>query len=163
MLIILLLPLMAFAHVLQDDVLRTGAAHFNLPEVCQRMFRHEAPLIEVVNGTQIDCMGKKLSVPDFCEKALAHDPYLIRGYVSKTDNKVHCISGKKVVFKYLCAKRTPHCLAAPEQACQQLRSRLARRLEVVSASFTKDAAGIKQLNCYYGSELAQLDVTGGEL
>lgn len=115
------------------------------------MVSHEAPLIEYVSGTEIDCMGKKVKVSDFCEKELAQDPYYLRAFVVEDSKEVVCESGKKVLFKYLCVKLTDRALCGTEakKSCENIRLKLARRLENVHASFTKNEKGIKQLNCYF--------------
>ena len=98
------IPLLVSAHVIQDDVSTTDKIRFSLKAVCSKMVTHEAPLIEVVSGTELDCMGKKVSVGQFCEKEMAADPYYLRSYVDRDTKEVVCQSGKKVIFKYLCVK-----------------------------------------------------------
>lgn len=142
-----------FGHVIQDDVATTQKEKFSLRTVCQKMVTHESPLIEIVSGTVIDCMGKKVEVSDFCDKEMAADPYYIRAYVDQTEKQVVCHSGKKVLFKYLCVKRTDaqYCEGKAMARCEELKTKLAKRLDLVHSSFVKNEKGIKQLNCFFES------------
>ncbi|HXH31129.1 MAG TPA: hypothetical protein VNJ01_09990 [Bacteriovoracaceae bacterium] len=150
---LLLLPLLSFAHVVTDDVSVTEKNPFNFQSVCKSMVTHETPLIEPVSGTELDCMGKKVQASDFCLKAMAADPYYLRAYVDKEKKQVVCVSGKKVIFKYLCVKLSDQeiCGAGAQESCKVIQHKLARRLDVVHSSFTKNDKGIRQLNCYFES------------
>lgn len=142
-----------YAHVLQDDVNITDKTPFSFSAVCQKMVTHESPLIEIVSGTELDCMGKKVQVGEFCYQEMAADPYYLRGYVDKTNKKVICVSGKKVLFKYLCTRMSDKemCEIDSKKACAFIQGKLARRLDLVHDSFTKNEKGIKQLNCFFES------------
>lgn len=152
-LFIFLYPLFVFSHVIQDDVSVTDRSRFTFGSVCKKMVTHESPLIEVVSGTELDCMGKKVNVADFCYKELAHDPYYLRGSIDKKSQEVICLSGKKVLFKYLCVKGKDKelCAMPAKLACEYIRGKLARRLDIVHSSFTQNPKSIKQLNCYFES------------
>lgn len=117
------------------------------------MVTHESPLIEVASGTELDCMGKKVQVGEFCEKELAADPYYLRGFVNKDKKEVVCVSGKKVLFKYQCVKLSDKklCDANAKSACVFIQNKLAKRLDMVHSSFTQNDKGIKQLNCFFES------------
>lgn len=149
----LLLPLFVNAHVIQDDVATTSRSNFSFKSVCEKLVTHESPLIEVVSGTELDCMGKKVSVGMFCEKELASDPYYLRGYVNKEKKEVICVSGKKVLFKYLCVKLSDKklCTGEAKKSCTFIHNKLAKRLDMVHSSFTQNEKGIKQLNCFFES------------
>ncbi len=117
------------------------------------MFTHESPLIDAVSGTELDCMGKKLNVGKFCEKVTAADPYYLRAYIDKEKKEVVCVSGKKVLFKYLCVKLSDKSLCSGEAktSCRYIQKKLANRLDLVHSSFVKNEKGIKQLNCFFES------------
>lgn len=117
------------------------------------MVPHESPLIEVVSGTELDCMGKKIDVAAFCDKAMVADPYYLRAYVDKDSKEVVCHSGKKVLFKYQCVKLADRklCETSAKVSCEQMKQKLAKRLDIVHSSVTKNAKGIKELNCYFES------------
>ena len=150
---ILLIPFLSFASVIQDDVSTTGKNPFSFKIVCQKMVAHESPLIEAVSGTELDCMGKKVDVSIFCDKEMAADPYYLRAYIDKEAKEVICHSGKKVIFKYQCVKISDRkwCDSNPKVACAFIKEKLAKRLDIVHTSLTKNHKGIKELNCYFES------------
>jgi hypothetical protein len=141
------------ASVIQDDVSTTEKATFSFKHVCQKMVAHESPLIEVVSGTELDCMGKKISVAEFCDKELAQDPYYLRAYIDKDLEQVICHSGKKVLFKYQCVKLAEKhlCEASAKLSCLLIKEKLAKRLDLIHSSHTQNPKGIKELNCYFES------------
>ena len=118
------------------------------------MVTHESPLIDVISGTELDCMGKKIKVSSFCEIEMASDPYYLRAYVDVDKKEVVCHSGKKVLFKYLCVKLSDRemCSKEAKKSCADIREKLAKRLDIMHSSYTSDPKGIKQLNCYFESE-----------
>lgn len=148
-----LFSILSFAEVIQDDVTTTEKNPFQFKYVCQKMVTHESPLIEVASGTELDCMGKKVDVSDFCFKEMAHDPYYIRAYIKKETKEVVCHSGKKVLFKFRCVKLQDRhlCDSDVKKSCTYIQRKLARRLDLVHSSFTKNEKGIKELNCYFES------------
>lgn len=152
---VLFLFLLSFSHagVVKDDVSVTDKVTFSWKSVCAKSVGHETPLIEYVSGTEIDCMGKKVSATEFCEKELATDPYYLRGFYNEATQEVVCQSGKKVIFKYQCVRLADKvlCSQSSASACREMRQKLARRLDIVHHSFTKNEKGIKELNCYFES------------
>lgn len=149
----LLFPLLAFSHVIQDDVAVTERNRFSFKTVCARSFTHDSPLIEIASGTELDCMGKKADVSSFCDKEMAADPYYLRGYVDKEKKEVICVSGKKVLFKFLCVRKKDEKMCAMEakKACEFIQDKLAKRLDLVHYSFLKNEKGQKQMNCFFES------------
>lgn len=143
----------SYAGVVRDEVAITDKVNFSWKTVCSKMVTHETPLIEAVSGTEIDCMGKKVNVSDFCFRELAQDPYYLRAFVREESKEVVCESGKKVNFKYQCVKLTDRrlCSQTSQKACAEIRVKLARRLDIVHHSFTNNDKGIKELNCYFES------------
>lgn len=150
-LILFLLPLISLSHVIQDDVSVVEKVPFSLEMVCRKMFPDDSPLIDIVSGTTIDCMGRKVEVGQFCDRAMATDPYYIRAWVDKEKKQVICESGKKVLFKYLCVKLQDRqiCNGRARESCLILREKIAKRLELVHSSEVKNEKGIKQLNCFF--------------
>lgn len=153
-LILFLTSFLSFAHVIQDDVFTTRKERFAFKTVCSAMVAHEAPLIDVLSSSELDCMGKKISIRTFCEKKMAEDPYYLRAYIDQENKEVVCHSGKTVVLKYLCARTRDkkYCDLTAKSSCEQMQELLAKRLDMVHSSFTKNEKGIKQLNCYFGAQ-----------
>lgn len=151
--LLLLLPILSWAGVVKDDVSTVDKINFSLKSVCLKMVTHESPLIEIVSGTEIDCMGKKVSVSSFCEKEMAQNPYYLRAYIDRDKKEVICHTGKKVIFKYQCVKLSDKSICRPghRKSCEDLKIKLARRLDIVHTSYTKNEKGIKELNCFFES------------
>ncbi len=151
----LFISLFAFSHVIKDDVQTTDKFIFKFGDVCSKMVAHESPPIDPLSVTTLDCMGSKVSVSEFCNRELAHDPYYIRGYISAKNNHVVCHSGKKVIFNYLCdhqeAKDKELCGANAKVSCLKLKEKIAYRLDLVKAEKIKTEKGETQLNCSYES------------
>jgi hypothetical protein len=149
----LFIPLFTFAHILQDDVSVVERTRFPLKEACTKAGFADSPLIEVISGTVFDCMGRKVEAAELCNKELAHDPYYLRGYVDDEKKEVVCVSGKKVLFKYLCVKLSDKALCSQnaESSCAHIQNKLARRLDLVHSSFVRSEKGLKQLNCFFES------------
>lgn len=131
----------------------TERSRHSFKTVCNMLVTHDSPLIDVVSGTELSCMGKKVQVGAFCEKELATDPYYLRAYIDKESSEVVCVSGKKVMFKYLCVKISDKAMCSQEakKSCEFIQSKLAKRLDMVHSSFVKNEKGIKQLNCFFES------------
>lgn len=144
---------LSFAHIIQDDVATTERNRFAFRAVCDKMVTHEAPLIEIVSGTELDCMGRKINVGTFCDKEMVTDPYYLRAYIDKEKKEVVCHSGKKVIFKLLCAQleNKHYCEQKAQTSCQDIQEKLAKRLDLVEFSIIKNNKGIKQLNCDFAS------------
>jgi hypothetical protein len=150
---IILIPFLALAHVIQDDVTVTEKTRYSLKSVCSKSGHPDSPLIEVISGTTIDCMGRRIDAADFCDREHAADPFYLRAVLNADRQEVICVSGKKVIFRYLCVKLTDRalCSRSADYACGYIKGKLARRLDIVHAAFLKNEKGIQQLNCFFDS------------
>lgn len=150
--VFILLPILSFSGVVKYDVTTTDSTEFTFKTACARSFSHDSPLIDAKSPTSIDCMSKELDAGDFCAKALASDPYYLRGEVDLDKKVIRCFSGKKAILKYQCVKFTdrPLCKDA-KAACAEMKKKLARRLDIVHSSVTKNEKGVQELNCYFES------------
>lgn len=136
-----------------DQISDIKKIHYSFIEVCKQSVTHETPLIEYVSPKEIDCMGKKIQVMNFCDKAHAADPYFLRGIADEETKQISCVSGKRLIFKYLCAKSSDKVFCDTASiGCLQVRDQLARRLNIVRATITKNTKGQKELNCYFDSK-----------
>lgn len=151
--LLLFFPLLSFSHIVQDDVAILEKSRHSFKTVCIKMGYPDSPLIDVFSGTKLDCMGRKIEVGQFCDKELAADPYYIRAYIDKTKQEVVCVSGKKVLFKYMCVKLSDRALCSMEakKSCEFIKTKLAKRLDIVHSSYVNNEKGIKQLNCFFES------------
>lgn len=148
-----MIPFLSFAHIIQDDVSITEKTRHSFKYVCSKSGFPDSPLIEVAANTKLDCMSRKVEVGDFCEKEMAADPYYLRAYIDKDKQEVVCVSGKKVLFKYLCVKLSDKamCSQKAEVSCAYIQKKLARRLDMAHSAFVNNEKGIKQLNCFFES------------
>lgn len=149
----LLVPFFSFAHIIQDDVSITEKSRHSFKYVCSKSGHPDSPLIEIAANTKLDCMGKKVEVGEFCDKEMAADPYYLRAYIDRSKQEVVCVSGKKVLFKYLCVKLSDRemCSQKAEASCKYIQKKLAKRLDMIHSSFVTNEKGIKQLNCFFES------------
>lgn len=150
---IILISKFSFSHIVLDEVLTTDKIKYSLKDVCSKMVIHESPLIDIISSNTIDCMGKKIEVKDFCDKAMVQDPYYLRAYVDEASREVICHSGKKVNLKYQCTKISDQhlCVKDVKRNCLYFKEQLAKRLDYVEGSFSKSAKGVKEINCKFES------------
>ncbi|MFY7994066.1 MAG: hypothetical protein ACOVP4_12280 [Bacteriovoracaceae bacterium] len=135
-----------------DQISDTKKINYTFSEVCKKSVSHETPLIEFVSPKEIDCMGKKIQVLHFCDKELAADPYFLRGIAEEATRQVICISGKRLIFKYVCAKKSDSVFCdVASLGCLEVKNQLATRLYAIRATITKNEKGQKELNCYFDS------------
>lgn len=143
-----LLPQASWGRVILDDISSPSQEVFSLQEFCKKMVTHPSPLVEIRSAAIVDCMGKKVKVSDFCQKQMVTDPYYLRGYAK--NNRIECISGKKVIFKYACRHNDKLCGSDAKSTCEKLKSQIAFRLDLIHASLLIKEKN-KQLNCFYES------------
>jgi hypothetical protein len=142
------------AGIILDDVSSLNKQSFSWRHVCSKMVSHESPLIDKISAQELDCMGKKVSASQFCDRAISDDPYYIRAYVKDSPQEVTCVSARKVMIKYQCVKMQEHswCRSKASESCAKMQQTLARRLPLIHASVTKNDRGIKELNCYFEAQ-----------
>jgi hypothetical protein len=142
-----------FSHIIQDKISVVEKKNFSFKYVCDKSFSTDSPLIEALSSIQLDCMGRKINVSDYCEKEFLDHPYYLRAYIDRNKNEVICLMGKRVLIKFVCAKLKDQkfCSMSPQNACLEIRKKLAKSLNIVHASFIKNEKSLKQLNCFYES------------
>lgn len=140
----------AQAKILKDEVISIGEEEYSFSSVCKKMLKMNAPLIEIKNISNLDCMGKIVPVYKFCDEQLADDPYYIRGYIDKIKRKVVCKKGKKVILKLTCDSPGVNCKDT-ELACFNLQQKYAARLKLDHHSKFKNKK-VDVLNCYFSSK-----------
>jgi hypothetical protein len=125
-----------------------SSAH-DLKKVCYSELGISTPLVGAPNMNQVDCMGKRVWARSYCDKISQADPYWIRGYVDKEDEKVICESARKVKIVYSCESDDGICMSA-DIGCGFLQDTFAKRLNIDYAAFRRNLDGQKVLDCYYG-------------
>lgn len=148
-----MIPHHSLAGVVLDQISDIKKINYTFSEVCKKSVSHETPLIEFVSPKEIDCMGKKIQVLNFCDNELATDPYFLRGIADEATKQVTCVSGKRLIFKYACAKKSDSVFCdVASLGCLEVRNQLATRLYAIRATITKNEKGQKELNCYFDSK-----------
>lgn len=137
-----------YGKILNYDIAVIKDNYFSLNEVCQTMIKINAPLVEAVSLTKIECMGKLVDAIEFCDKKFSNSPELARALAK--DKKLNCQMANRVSVSYLCKKGDEYC-KDKEIGCQKLKSRLARNLRISQSSLVAVENG-KKLSCYYDSE-----------
>jgi hypothetical protein len=145
----LLLTLPIHAKLLKHEVFQISKKEFSFKHVCKTMLKKEYPLIQVHSTSKLDCMSQLVDAGKFCDKELADDPYLVRGFVDRKDKKVKCQSGRRVIVKYDCTKGPGQYCDDSSIGCYYIKEKLARRLKVSHHSLTGNGRGKKELNCYF--------------
>ena len=141
----------ASASLAQFDVINSEKISFEFKKVCDVMGTKEAVIITAPTVNQLDCMGTKINVIDFCLKDYSKDPKFIRAFVEPKQKIVICEKAKRVILKYLCEpKDNERCLDS-EIACFDLKKTLAYNLKVFhhSVQGPKDK---KVISCIFDSE-----------
>jgi hypothetical protein len=150
----------ATAKILKDDKYITGQSEFSFSEACKYLTKRDSPLIEVANISTLNCMGKKTEIGRFCDHKEAANPYYIRGIVDTKNQKVICLSSKRVIIKYECEGVEDQFCKDAEIGCFLLKEKLARRLKISHQSITNidSPSKKKALNCYFDIGKNSLDM-----
>ncbi|MBC77210.1 MAG: hypothetical protein CME64_14460 [Halobacteriovoraceae bacterium] len=136
------------AKIIKYDIAVTKDNYFSLKEVCKTMIKMDAPLVEAVSVSKIECMGKLVDAIDFCDKKFTDNSQFARALAK--DRKLNCQLAKRVSLSYLCKSGDDNC-KDKDIGCQKLKSRLARNLRISHSSLVSNGKE-KKLSCYYDSE-----------
>jgi len=140
---------LSLAKVIQNDVTLSKKELFTYKDACEFMGHKESPLIEE-GLLELDCMGRKIQVSDFCQQK-SKDPGLLRGFVDREEKKVVCQSGERVILGVLCDERDKKYCQTSENGCLQLKKIFAARLELVHHALLENKEG-KKVQCYFSND-----------
>ena len=87
-------------------------------EVCESFGHRDNVLVERLSYTQLDCMGKVVSVEQFCRKRHGHSPLYLRGFLP-VKGGVICEKGLEVELEYECQGQPKGC-SSVESHCHLL-------------------------------------------
>ncbi len=148
---IFILSWSSYAGLTQYDVVGSDKIKIELKKVCEAMGVKEAPIVDILSMSELDCMGKKVSVLDFCSRDYKTDPKFIRAYAEKKEKMVICEKASRVHLKYECASKSEEKCLDSEIGCYDFKKTLAINLKVYHHSLI--AQGTKKiLSCIYHQE-----------
>lgn len=143
---------LAFAKIAEVRVLGEAEESFELKSVCEEMGLKENLMVDIVNAHEIDCMGRKLKVVDFCQKKFPKlkdqtKTFLTRSYVGLATKRVYCQRADSVLLRLVCdQEHAPYC-EQPKAGCERLGAVFATQLPLVES--TKIGTVLK---CYYSAD-----------
>lgn len=132
--------------VLKNDVGVQKRKSFSIKEACEKSGLKDNLLVDVINSTTLDCMGRELSIRSFCQKVDGGGWQLLRGFASKSKSQVYCEYGETVSLSLSCDEEHYNYCQNPKKGCDELREVFAMTLNLMHSSLTGRP---KNLNCYY--------------
>lgn len=150
----------SFSRLLEYDVVGSDKKIFDLKNVCERMGNLNSPIIEIPTLNEIDCMGKKVSLLEFCLKDFKNNPKFIRGFADRKEKKVICELASRIMLKLECdTKNDINCMDS-EIGCTEYQKTLAHNLKLAqhslidpSGTVVDKKSGQKILTCHFAHEL----------
>lgn len=143
---------LAFAKIAEVRVLGEVEESFELKNVCEEMGLKENLMVDIVNAHEIDCMGRKLRVADFCQKKFPKlkdqtKTFLTKSYVGLATKRVYCQRADSVLLRLECDGEHRSYCEVPKAGCERLRSVFAAQLPLIES--TKIGTILK---CYYSAD-----------
>lgn len=136
-----------FAEVIKFDITGYDRKLYSYKEVCKEMGGKHLLIIDVISPLELDCMGKRVSVKDFCLKKVDPEKFL-RGYVSTKLKEVTCEMGEEALLSLACNKQDRRFCDKPQAGCEQLQKIYAHGHSLDHFSYNeKDVDDI--LSCYF--------------
>ncbi len=136
----------ANAAVLKNEVGVQKRKSFGLKAACEQFGFKDNLLVDVINPTTIDCMGRELSIRSFCQKVDGGGWQLLRGFASKSKSQIYCEYGETVSLSLSCDEDHFQYCQNAHKGCDELREVFAMTLNLMHSSLTGTP---KNLNCYY--------------
>lgn len=112
-----------------------------------------SPLVSGDSLTKIDCMGRKVSASEYCQRKYPDSSDLLRGVVDAKTKRVLCQFGEGLVFSYNC-DNLGVCQKSAKSSCEVIRKKVAMNTFLTRSSFSDGKN--KKLSCYFTSKLGQL-------
>jgi|GEM_PF-567465 len=138
---------LSFAEVLKFDVSGYKRELYSYKLVCEKMGLKHLLMIDVIDPSNLDCMGKKVSIKKFCLQEVGESKFL-RGYINTKLSEVVCEKGNKAFLSIGCDKRDKRYCKAPMDGCMKLGKFFAHSHKLSHHSFVeKDVDNV--LNCYF--------------
>lgn len=150
----------SFSRLLEYDVVGSDKIFFELKNVCERMGNLHAPIIDINNVNELDCMGKKVSLLEFCLKDFKTNPKFTRGFADKKEKKVICELASRIMLKVECDTNNDVNCMDSEIGCTDFGKKLAHNLKLAQHSLldpkvpsADKKSRQKVLTCHFSHEL----------
>lgn len=153
------MPFALGAEVIKNETTSLRRPSFSFADVCKYMGQNETLLIDEIGPGNLDCMGQKINLNDFCQKKeksleLGHENLaLARGIIDSLSQNVICEKAKTVSFSFKCRPKDLNdlCLSA-SFGCEKVQKLYAVNLEISHRSLIEQEQG-KILSCYFVSKI----------
>lgn len=131
--------------IIKDDLYVKKESFHSFKEVCQKLAKHDSPLIEKKSITKLDCMGTEVVVGKYCASITEGDHSYARGLVS--GDQVKCVHATRAILSYECVSGSGLC-EDKDIGCYKLQEQFAQNLYITHASVTEKESS-KLLHCYF--------------
>lgn len=109
-------------------------------------------IVEKDGPWKLNCMSKKISLTNFCNKELGQAPSLLYGKIDEIDKKVSCVTGQSVRLVLQCDSSHSNYCKNKVIGCDFLKPYYANNLESMHQSLSSNEQG-KVLTCYYSKKI----------
>lgn len=135
------------AKVSSYDLINLSKHKYELKDVCLKSGHKNSALIEVIENSTLDCMGRMVDLTDFCLKNVKKNN-LIRTFVE--NDLLSCEFADKVHFAYICEHKDHHNLCLQrKKSCENFKNTFAKKLNLEQSYLTKVKDNHIELNCVY--------------
>ncbi len=138
-------PFLIFAQISKVKLMESKKIAFEPKEVCKDLKYRHLLLVEIVNSHQIDCMGKKVDVQNYCRKKFANNPKFSRGYVDKKSKKVICQMANAILLSLKCINNYKKLCLNHKKSCINLGKIFAYNLNMYHSFISRD----RELQCHF--------------
>ena len=120
--------------------------YFEYKKVCEA-FRSDATLVYPKTLQDIDCMGKIISVTEFCKNEFPANPNLARCYIDLEEKRVVCQFAREVWVDVGCDSKVLKNCKNPKKQCEDLKKNFATMHKIYHASHLVDS-----IKCYFSAK-----------
>lgn len=142
---------LTFGKALEVRVLSETEQSFDLKSVCEHAGVKDALLVDIKDAHRIDCMGKTVTVSDFCsqkfkDKKESEKLSLTKSYVGLATKRVYCQLGESVLVRLNCKEGHQGLCKSASSGCEKLGSSFASHLPLQDSTKIGDV-----LRCYFSA------------
>lgn len=142
---------LTFGKALEVRVLSEREQSFDLKTVCEHSGVKDALLVDIKDAHRIDCMGRTVTVSDFCtnkfkDKKDTEKLSLTKSYVGLATKRVYCQLGESVLVRLNCKEGHQGLCKSAGNGCQKLGNSFAKDLPLQDSTKIGDV-----LRCYFSA------------